>query len=186
MVYIDISDYLQYAWLTTLDSATSTKVSLLIDITKEMLDDIVWDLTYWQKSEDIRVCDITQTWCIGFSNLNIASIDEINWQSFTGVLNTDYQIQPPHNTFVQFRNIWTYLSWLMFSYFNVKYTSWYSTIPGDIKYLQYLMVEWELNKEWWKEVKSYSLWPRSVTFADETSENTAKKIIGNYSFVPYV
>jgi len=185
MGYIDISDYLWFAWLTSLDSATSTRVSLLIDTTQDMLEDLVWDLTYWQKSEDIRVCDISKMWWVQFSNIEIASIDEINGTSFTGVANVEFQIQPPHNSYVEFRYISTYLSWLLFPYFNVKYTSWFVTIPEEIKYLQYLMVVWELNKEWWKEVKSYSLWPRSVTFSDTTSWDTALQIINKY-YIPYI
>lgn len=176
---------MQFAWLTTLDSATSTKVSMLIDVQQSMLDELIWDLSYSQKSEDVRICDINGNGVIQFSNLNIVSIDEINWQSYTWVLNTDYSIQYPKNSCVQFRNIGSYLSWLMFPYFNVKYTSWYSTIPKEIQYLQYLLVENELNKSWWKEVKSYSLWPRSVTFADETNANTAQTILNNY-YIPYV
>jgi len=184
MAYISITDYLSFAWLTTLDSATSTRVSMLIDSTQVILDNLIWDLSYWQKSEDIRICDM-YNWKIQFSNLGIVSIDEINWLSYTGILNTDYQIQLPHNSCVQFKNISDYLWWLLFSYFNVKYTSWYSTIPDDIKYLQYLMVEWELEKQWGKEVKSYNLWPRSVTFSDDENYNSAQKIISNY-YIPYI
>lgn len=185
MSYITISDYLSFAWLTTLDSATSTRVSSLIDVTKEILDDVIGDLTYWLKTEDIRVCDITEEWVIQFSNLYIESINEVNGLSYTWVLNTDYQIQPPKDSCVCFLNISTYLSSLRFAYFPIDYISWCSTIPEDIKYLQYLMVEWELNKSWWKEVKSYSLWPRSVTFADDEKANSAQKIINNY-YIPYV
>ena len=47
------------------------------------------------------------------------------------------------------------------------------------------MVEWELNKQWGKEVKSYSLWPRSVTFSDDENYNSAQKIINNY-YIPYI
>lgn len=180
MGYITIQDYLSFAWLTSLDTATSTRVSILIDVSQETLNRLIWDFTYSQKSEDIKICDIYD-WKVQFSNFNIISIDEINWLSFTGVLNTDYQIQPPKNSQVQFKNISHYIAWLAYPYFNIKYTSWYTDIPDEIKYLQYLLVSWEINKESWKEVKSYSLWPRSVTFTDDTSASTANQIIANYS-----
>lgn len=175
---------MSYAWLTTLDSATSNKVALLIDSTQDTLDSIIGDLSYSQKSEDIRICDIYNN-TVQLTNLNVESIDEINGQSYTGVLGVDYQIQPPKNSRVLFKTFAQYLSWLQFNYFTIKYTSGYQTIPDDIKYLQYLLVNGELNKEWNKEVKSYSLWPRSVTFADTDSFNMASKTISKYS-IPYV
>ena len=58
MGYITNAEYMQFAWVTSLDAQTSTQVSLLIDSTKDILDWLIWDLSYWNKQEDIKVCEV--------------------------------------------------------------------------------------------------------------------------------
>ena len=186
MGYINNTEYMQFAWVTSLDAQTSTQVSLLIDSTKDILDWLIWDLSYWNKQEDIKICEVDYKFgysVIQLSNLEVASITEINWKAYTGVLDTDYRIQDHKNSKLYIKNLVEYTSWLDFPYFTIKYVSGYQTIPNDIKYMQYLMVSWELAKTQWQEIKSYSLWPRSITFKDIKDFDTVKSTIFNYSTI---
>ena len=184
MSYLTISEYMEFAWLTTLDTVTSNKVAILMDSVKSVLDNTIWDLSLNQKEEQINYCDIREdvSWCalIECNNVEIKSLDEINWTSYTWVLNNDYQIVKPKKSRLIVWDLSTYLNGLNFRYFNIKYTSWYSVIPNDVKYLQYLLTAWEMAKQWWQEVKSYTLWPRSFTFKDQSSYDIWKNIISNY------
>lgn len=187
MSYITVDEYMVYAWITTLDAVTSAKITAILDSTKSIIDNIIGDVSESQKTEQIKFCDIIcNKWyydTISFNNIEIQSIDEINWLSYTWVLNTDYQITPPLKSRLVIRDIASYINGMIFEWFDITYTSWFSTIPNDIKYLQYLMTSWEFAKQNWQEVKSYSLWPRSVTFKDQSSLDTWSQTLSYYSLI---
>ena len=162
MGYITVDDFIDFSWATSLDSETSTRVTMLIDSTTEIINSMVWDLSHWVKSEDIRFCDIENNCCnlydtIQLENINVESIVEINWLSYAWTINTDYQVISPKKSRIVIKDLSTYTSWLTWNYFNIKYVSWYSIIPNDIKLLQYNMVASQLAEENWQEVKSYTL-----------------------------
>ena len=187
MSYITVNEYMQYAGITSLDTTTSSRVSILLDSTKAEMDNLIWDLTLNQKTEQIRYCDVVcNRWyydTIVCWNIEIKSLDEINNTSYTWVLNIDYQIIKPLKSRIVIKDLVIYINGLVFDYFDITYTSWYSVIPNDIKYLQYLLVSGELAKQSGKEIKSYTLWPRQFTFSDTNSLDTAKKTISNYSLI---
>lgn len=187
MSYISIQEYMDFAGITTLDAITSTKISAILDSTKSIIDNVIGDVSLSQKTQQIKYCDIARMYwfydTIACQNIEIQSLDEINWKSYTWVLNTDYQITPPLKSRIVIRNIASYINGLIFDWFEIKYTSGFSTIPNDIKYLQYLMASWEIAKQNWQEVKSYTLWPRKVEFKDEVALNKSMAIISNYSLI---
>ena len=187
MSYITIAEYMQYAWVTTLDTNTSNQVAILLPATKAVIDWVIGDVSYWQKTEKIKYCDVVRGqggygWydTIECLNIWIKSLDEINGRSYTGILDTAYQITPPMDSRIVIRDLATYVNALIFDYFTIKYTSGFQTIPDDIKYLQYLLVVWEQAKQSGQEVSRYTMWPRTLVFKDQVSMDMAKMTLGNY------
>ena len=187
MSYITVEEYMEFAWLTSIDSTTSTKITMILEATTEIINDLIWDVSYSQKTQQVKYCDVVcQKWhydTIETNYTQIQSLDSINWTSYTWVLNTDYQITPPLKSRIVIKDLPTYINGLVFDWFDIVFTSWYQTAPADIKYLQYLLTSWESSKQNWSEVKSYTLWPRQVTFADTNSFKSAEFIVSNYNLI---
>ena len=185
MGYITIQEYIKFDWGTTLDSNTSSKIQMYIDSTTEIINAVTGDLTSSDKTEQVSMEDIIQTAndfpTLQLKNINVTAVKTINGNTFTGVEDVDWQIIPPMKSRFVCRYLTTYLSWLLYKTFKIVYTSWFTDIPNDIKQLQYMLIKWEMSKEWNQEVKSYSLWPRSITFKDSKDFDSVMKILSKYT-----
>lgn len=178
--YASLADIQAKLWIETLDTFTTTRLNFFLTKTTAIINSLLWTLESSDKIEQIKLCDIKDCWFY-LSQRNVTAIKKINWITYTWVKWTDYQIVLGRKIIIY--DIANYLANLNFLYFDIEYTSWYTTIPEDIKYLQCIMVDWEFNSEWWAKLKSYSLWPRSVTFMTKNEEDFDffKSIMWNYN-----
>jgi hypothetical protein len=111
-------------------------------------------------------------------NFNVTAIKEINWITYTWVLNTDYQIQ--NSRVLQIRNLHQYFVPVYFDYVTIKYTYWYvrspDELPKDIELLERLLVQWLYNEKYpmgyswstnWQPnmqgISSYELWDEKIS-----------------------
>lgn len=183
MWYIDIQDYMKFSGITDIDSTTSNMVAVYIDSTTEIINSLVWDMTYGIKEEQVFLGDVLSDEfynTIQLRNLNVKNIIDINWLSYTGTLSEDYILCGLRQSKVKIRDLNYYIASCSFPYFNIKYLSGYQTIPDSIKQLQFLMVNGAIAQKDWQEVKSYTLWPRQVTFKDSTTMDLAMSIVSIY------
>jgi len=111
-------------------------------------------------------------------NFNVTVIKEINWKTYTGVLNTDYQIN--NSRVLNIRNLHQYFTPTFFDYTTIKYTYWYvrspDALPPEIELMARLMVIWLYNERYpmwytattnWQpnmqNITSYDLWDESMS-----------------------
>jgi len=113
-------------------------------------------------------------------NFNVTAIKEINWQTYTGALNTDYQIQ--NSRVLQIRDLHRYFTPVFFDYTTIEYTYWYERtpvdlLPPDIELLARLLVQWLYNEKYpmwyssttnWQPnmqwISSYELWDEKISW----------------------
>lgn len=112
--------------------------------------------------------------------MNVVSVDEIDGTPYTGVLGTDYVIDEPNQRKVSFSNFPTSYVDSNFCTFEVTYTSGFDPVPDDIKYAQSLLVVAQLNKQDGRDLKSYKLRERTVTFTDDNMYSQFVTLLGPY------
>jgi len=157
-----------------------SRLASLIDYTKGILDDNIWDLTSQDWTETITRCDIQDYNYILLNHIEITALKSINWVTYAWVLNTDYKILKPQNRKLWIEDLWNYVP--EDTHFNIIYTAWI-TIPDKLKTAQLLLIEVEFNKDGWKTIWSYTLWPRIVKYVTPEWEQLLKTvdgIINNY------
>ena len=183
--YMTPLDYMSFEWLVTLSAETSNKVALLIDaLTYDFMWEI-WDLRYWPKQEQIAFDEIINAdWqfpTIFLRNPRVKSIDAINGKSYVWTVNMDFQITGKFQNRFESRNLVSYIAPLIFNHFTIDYTSWFQTTPNDLKLLISLCISWELAKQDWQEIKSYTLWPRTLVFRDKNDMDRWLRILWCYT-----
>jgi len=187
MAYITVAEYMVYAWVSSLSTDETARVTALILSTKATMDGLIGDLVVKTKTEEIKYCDMVNNkgsyTTIICSNIEITALTKVNWIAYTWVLDTDYQITRPHNSRIVLKDISTYISGLTFDFFDIEYTSWYVVIPEDIKYLQYLLIAGEMSKQDWKDVIEYKAWPRTVKFSSEKDITILNSTINKYALI---
>jgi hypothetical protein len=183
-MYVKLPDVKTFLWIS--DPNQDIKIDSMIDIAQAITTNIIWDVEYWEKTEQITCCDFVY-WRIGLEillkNINIDEIVSINWIAYTGALGTNYRILPPNNSKVRFDWISQYTWNVTWKYFDIVYNAWYEVIPSDIKYLQYLLIGWMISNENWKPIKSYVVWDVEVVFALESLNTwvmTINSILSKY------
>jgi len=148
----------------------------LIDYTKGILDDNIWDLTSQDWTETITRCDIQEYYYLLLKHINITALKSINWVTYSWVLNTDYRILDPQWRKLWINDLWNYVP--TDTHFNIIYTAWFTTIPEKIKTAQLMLIESEFNKDGWKTIWSYTLWPRMVKYVTPEWEQLLKTVDG--------
>lgn len=156
-----LSSAKEYMWIT--DTTQDSLITTLIESFSAFIQKDIWVIEEQQVEEDIILCNI-KCWKIYLCNSKIVSIDEINWTTYTWVLNTDYKVT---SSKVVINDINLYLTDLKFDSVTIKYTAWYNPVPADVELAVNRMIAWELNKQAWEPLKSYKMGPRSYTFAWE-------------------
>lgn len=164
---ITLSELKNYLWIT--DNSQDTILQILVDSVNQIIINILWDITLWEKTENIDICDLQRT-CSGLSvllsNINVQTIDKINWQTYSWNKDIDYFIRNPNNRKVVFKNLDGFGNNNDCSV-DITYTSWYVNIPNDIKLAWYIMAWWLFAQKNWQNVKSYKVWDVTVVFQDD-------------------
>jgi hypothetical protein len=179
MNYITVEDYKLYNNITTLTAWETTRIEFFIDLTKWMLDNLIGDLTEHSISEKIYFCDISENNEFFIKWFNISSIDKINWTDYSWVLGEDYFIDGRK---VMISNFEDFIFEKTYNFLELEYTSWFATIPSDIKLLQLLLVNGELNKQNWQEVETYKIGDFSITYAKNWLTDP-KNILNKYKTI---
>lgn len=158
MSWIELSDTKTFLWISWTD--LDNRINLIIPWVQAIIEWIIWDISTSDKTDNVKICDITDLWEVYLNYWNITALKKINWVDYTWTLDTDYMINSNKLTI---NDIAQYLTNLNFNYVKIVYTAWFSAIPADIKEIMYILVWQELNKKEGSIIKSYTLWPRSVT-----------------------
>ena len=149
-------------------TSSNTKLTYIVNGINKTAEDYIWcDITSWQKTEVIKICNMNKhDWWIYLECPNVKSLSEINGDTYTGTkwYNdwSDYRIVQDSKIMID--DLYDYLTNLETVYFEMKYYAWYATIPVDLKLAWLQLSESEYHTEDWKTVKKYDLWPRSVTY----------------------
>lgn len=181
MSYVNLASTKVWLWIPISDTTYDSKLESLILYTKGILDDNIWDLTSQDWTQTITRCDIQNYYYLLLDHIGITALKSIDWVSYAGVLNTDYRILWPQDRKLWIEDLWKYVP--VKTHFDIVYTAWFSTIPDKLKVAQHILIELEYNKDGWKTVGSYTLWPRMVKFATPEGEqmlNTVDGIINSY------
>lgn len=160
MSIVTLAEVKQYLRIPTSDTTNDVLLQSLIDSVESYIKQEIWILASTTVKEKINVCDVSIDWSIYLKN-NVISISKINGQAYSWIDWKDFIID---SNKIIVKNIGNYLLWLEFMYFDIEYVWWYSTIPEDIKLALKMLVGIEFSKDWWKNIESYTLWPRTVKF----------------------
>ena len=159
MALATIADMKLKLWQETFTTFETNQIQFYLDATEEVIKWMFWDFNLSNKIEVFRLCEVSTF--IYVSSQKPISIIKVNWTPYTWILWTDYKIvwQKIYiNDLKQFTsNFWE---------LELEISAWYSPLPKDIIYFHICITEWELAKEWGKEVLEESLWPRRVKFID--------------------
>jgi len=160
------------------DTSRDAELTQLLADTTAILTAWWKDYTSKQHTKQVTRCDI----CGGKIYLdypNVTSVDSIAWTAYSWTLGTDYRILPPKNSCVWFKSETFYYS---DRYFDLVYTAGYSTIPEDLKLVEFQMVKLLIgeglnngNSSWTKNVKTIKLWPKTVTHVDGSETTQLEK-----------
>lgn len=179
-MYIATADIETYLG-KTLSTTEEAKYNALIVYTKAFLDSLIGDLSSSDKTFYIEYEEAyVKAWVVEFEvpTVNVTELKEINSDTYTWTLRVVW----PYANRLQITDIEDYTFDDDYPQFEVVVTSGYSTIPEDLKYAQLLMVMMEASKSSWRNIKSYTLWPRSFSYADDQEEmaNTIRTILSPY------
>jgi len=155
--WISLADTKTYLWISW--TSQDDRLNLIIPWVQAMIENVIWDISKWDKTERIRLCDITKFWEIFVCFDQITELKKIAWTTYTWSKWVDYMIEENKITI---NDISQYLVNLDFNSFTVTYEAWYDPIPADIQNVMYQLVWQELNKKEWWLIKKYTLWPRTV------------------------
>ena len=95
---------------------------------------------------------------------------------------TDYNIVQPQNRKIVINDLFDYIIDVDLGYFTITYMSWFAEweLPSDINYAQCLLVEEEMNKQWWQSISQYKMWPRTIKYASPDEDSSSKKGFASY------
>jgi hypothetical protein len=147
-------------WLETTTAFEDSQIQFYLDSTETLIDSMFWNFNLSNKTEVLNSCDVSDF--IYVNNPNPISIISINWKAYTGIINTNYKIVWKK---VIINDLWLYPN-AHFNLLEIEYLAWYTPLPKDIIFFHTCLVEWELAKEWGKEIAKEKLWPREVVFVD--------------------
>jgi len=162
----------EYKQMTNTPDGEDQRISLWLTISQAILDSILENqeqrqLTKTVSYEDLQRCQFRS------SVFNIQSIDQINWEAYTGVVNEDFKINGWKNNAIFITDLWSYTLYNV-PFMDITYTAWYSPVPWDLKEALIQLTQLQLSKQGWRAMKSYQLWPRTVVFED--NEETSSMI----------
>lgn len=185
--YAQLADVKTYLWIT--GTASDAQLNMLLTQSYYYINNLlgVDTLNQWTMSETLdRVFDDGSFWV---KNLNSTALLTIDWESYTGVLNTDYQITRWRKFTV--KDISNYMWSLEFYSLPITYTAWWDrdetwttpwandTLPYDIILAQ-MMIVWQMKSTadaggvglagW---VTSYKLGEESINYwgSNSSAEN---------------
>lgn len=160
-MYATIEDVQGFVWL----QYPEEQIQQLLDLTQGDISAVVWDIKYWPKVQSFSVCSAMNK-VLYFDNTQIEQILEINWKKYTW----EIEIVKPQKRGVVIYDLLGYIDYSRVV-FDVKYLSWYKTIPDDIKLAHALIVSNMLTNWWWQTMSEYKMWPRTVKY--DTSSTSA-------------
>lgn len=153
------------------DNCELSKLTFAMKMAQWILDSILTNQEQRTLTKTMSYSDMHK-WQFRSAVFNIQSIEEVNWQTYTWVENDNYKVNGWKNNAIFINDLGDYDSYDV-PYIDIKYLAWYSPVPFDLKDAHIEMTDLVLSKKAWAPMKSYKLWPRTVTFADsETVLNT--------------
>lgn len=154
-------------------------LNLLLDDSRGVIESMDFDLSSKLRVKFVPSCELMYGE-VYLDYPNVTAINEINDVAYTGTQWVDYLILEPKNSLVHFKNLNSSSDYVDGSYIKMEYTAGYTTIPSDLKLLQfYIILGLQLENvtmssafiwsslhspnDW---IKSIELWPRKITYSD--------------------
>lgn len=169
-MFINLMELKNYLWIT--DNTKDGRLNQILVQSRGVIQSSLGDFSEADRTFTFEYCD-AQNLELSFNTINITSIISIDWVAFT----SDYKILWALKNRIYIKDLLDYLDWER--YFDVVVKSWYSydDTPQALKVLQLQICSLFYAEKSWRLVKTYSLWPRSFTFADSSdTENTVMSI----------
>lgn len=167
MSYSTLSEFKAYLWIDSSDTSQDAVLTQVLNSANSKLNHICWvdDFAKWTRTQTIESRWIFETarWLEFYlKNKPVASIDKLNWSSDVWTKWTDYLIIYDRRAI--FKKLQLNDWWML----EVEYTSWFQTIPDDLKLLEMMLWCWELpdrlKSDYWIWISSYRLWDEQITF----------------------
>ena len=175
-MYIDLEELKLFLWITTTDQ--DDKLAQILNLSRWVVVSSLWDFLEWEREFVFNLCD--GRWLeLNFNTINITEIVKINSKTFD-TPEKDFMILPPLDSRVYIKDLSRYLEWVT-KYFKVLVKSWFAEadLPQDLKTLQLQICSLFYGTSKWQRLKSYTLWPRSFTFADNSETEALVSSISN-------
>lgn len=161
---VTIEQVEKYLWI----ESDERLESILANVNK-LLVNYIGDYTEWEKTIQVKNVMIKDN-ILPFLHINVSDIVSINWNDFTEKVPwIDYFIMTDWTAKV--KDLTNYISndfWVFEVVYNVGFweiESWdINNIPDDIIGAVSDLVWFYYGREDWKDISSYTLWPRSVSF----------------------
>ncbi len=167
MSYSTLSEFKAYLWIDSSDTSQDAVLTQVLNSANSKLNHLCWvdDFAKWTRTQTIESRWIFETarWLEFYlKNKPVASIDKLNWSSDVWTKWTDYLIIYDRRAI--FKKLQLNDWWML----EVEYTSWFQTIPDDLKLLEMMLWCWELpdrlKSDYWIWISSYRLWDEQITF----------------------
>lgn len=183
ITYQEASDY-------TGVSSSNYKLQVIVDGINEFIEDYIWySVTSWNKTETIKLCDITkEEWAFFVKTPNAKTLNKVNWQTYTWVKwfdnTSDYRIIQDRKFIVD--DLYLYTNDVGNIYFEIEYNAGFAEVPKDLKSTALILFEIRYNKKDGKDIESYQLWPRSISFGMMSKEEDVMwvmKVLNKYKTI---
>ena len=194
-MYASLTLLKDYLWISGNDQ--DVLLTSFLESAEEIINKLcgvdTFDLTTWEELIDLRKVYTNQYGLnVIFKNKPVSAINEIDWESYSWVLGTDYIIVDQRKAIIKNLSVND-----NFWYRKVKYTRGYNRartegqqtiddLPEDIKQME-LMLAWGMyTTKDYQGVTSYKLGDESISFWDlnwQTAEEiyySFKKILDKY------
>jgi len=170
--YAQLTDVKTYLWISW--SGEDTSLSALLLQSYYLLNNMLWVDTLNQTTKTEVITRIYNDGTFWVKNWPTTALLTVDWESYTWVLNTDYQIIRKRQLIV--KDISDYMTDLEFNNVTITYTAWYDrdetgttpwwgdTLPDDIKLMQMMLIGWlrsQAGNEW---VSEYKLWEENIKY----------------------
>lgn len=176
-MYLDLASLKTRLWIS--GSWQDATLNLLLDDSRGVIESMDFDLSSKLRVKFVPSCELM---CgeVYLDYPNVTAINEINDVAYTGTQWVDYLILEPKNSLVHFKNLNSSSDYVDGSYIKMEYTAGYTTIPSDLKLLQFYIIlglqlenvtmassfTWSSLSAAASWIKSIELWPRKITYSD--------------------
>lgn len=182
MSYITLEEYKALVGKSDLTPTQEAQVEAILWQSKQMIDDVLWDLTVANRTEIVNYTNvflnggITKIYTY---KLWISEVVSINGVPYT----EDFKIDGSRWHIIYLKGEYILDD---YPFLEIELTNGYDPIPSDIKFLQALLTLDIVNQMNWWEITKKAIGDKELTFSTNTTENRQnfiQSIFNSYKIV---